>query len=285
MKIVCKVNAEAAIISGINFGSITVDVEVNPGDLTLDQRRALVQKKNSQPVIDSPDVEGLVKFLDQHAKTMAAEAEKRIEKIVEFNRDPLSWSMFQGIELDELTIESQDIIRRDGESKEKVAREKKANRQAVLDKEKEESDKRKAALKLEYDALYARLSVEMRNRDAAGFAGRREIKLAISSIIREDSGTSYVDLHREQFVAIDVLTDDEFSQFLAVLARVPKGAKLDPCTGYNGGGYRPADDEDDDDDIDSDREVSCPREDVIRGIRAKWSRGGVEAIVFVEFDK
>jgi len=158
-------------------------------------------------------------------------------------------------------------------AKEEAARAKRETKEAAVRAERKAKEE---AIRAEYDALYARLPEELRERDEAGFAGS-EVKSAIKALIRADAELPPCEGWEKKDM-IDSLSADEFVAFKRAEQAAPEGATVEAETVYNGGGYRKATADDDPDDIDDDGEVAIPRENERRRAVIRWSRGGIEVV-------
>lgn len=169
-----------------------------------------------------------------------------------------------------------------------AVKEAEAVRQALIDDElpslREElaakiaaDERAKVVREAEYADLYARLPAELRERDAAGYAGTDEVTKAIRRMLRAHAGygdgavTGYTSVSARQH-----LTDDEFRALRAIKADAPEGATVEPMTAkwveqvacdYH------ADDDDGYDEDCADCGVAVLREQAVA--RVAWSRGGV----------
>lgn len=132
-----------------------------------------------------------------------------------------------------------------------------------------ENERKSAAQKAAYDALYARLPEGFRARHAGGYATQAEIQRAMRALVRTDAGYAPKNELWQESVKSAELTDEEFARLVAVRERAPSGATVEAklCWSVE---YRKADDEDDEDEIDKDGEVA-ERVNERRQIVVKWT--------------
>lgn len=141
----------------------------------------------------------------------------------------------------------------------------------VLHREEEtrKTAEKSAHEKAEYDALFSRLPLALRERSEAGYATDKEVRCAIRHMLRADAG--YPEINPDHEKSTNKLTDAEYSRYRDLEQGIPDGAEIsavlcwDECTEV---------DEDGDEDV-------IVSNNKFNAARIEWSAGGVDVVAIV----
>lgn len=314
MKITFKIDQVTALRNGIDAPSSTAAIEVDPAQLTQEQRNVLASwirdahdATRAGPSLARPDVQGIVEKIDE---VMARAAEAESAKLAEAR---VSAFTLANIRADYLQRPVGDLINSKncpatvwaahcanrhgpliyneklgtladltgrGAEVDTVLAERRAVAEAVRIEAEAEAMAKKSQIEAEYAALYARLPETLRARDQGGYASEDEILRAIRALVRADEGYTHAFIPWDGSKKLETLTDAQYATLMAAKEAAPQAFDdVEAVECWDGTrGYRSAE-EHEMEEADDDGEIYESGENVRQQIVITWSRGGVRTKV------